>query len=151
MKIAIASDHAAVEMRTTLAQHLREAGHDVTDLGCPDEQSVDYPQYAEAVARAVSGGAAERGVALCGTGIGMSMAANKVPGVRAALVCDPFTTRMSREHNDANVLCMGARVIETETAWQLLQLWLETEFAGDRHARRVEQINQLDTSPNRPA
>jgi len=144
MRIAIGSDHAGYSLKEYLKRHLEQGGHEVLDCGCGNEESCDYPEYGAAVGRAVAGGEAERGVLICGTGIGISMAANKIPGIRAALVHDRFTTEMSRLHNDANVVVFGARVLEKEHARELLDLWLATSFEGGRHARRVAKIDALD-------
>jgi len=143
MKIALGSDHAGYEAKDAMAKLLREAGHVVLDCGGSAEP-VDYPEPAAAVARAVADGGCERGIVLCGTGIGVTMAANKIPGVRAALVHDRFTARMSREHNDANVLCMGARILDESVLLELAEYWLEIEFEGGRHGRRVKKIDALD-------
>lgn len=144
MKICIASDHAGVEAKTEVAKALRGAGHEVADFGPATAESVDYPDFAEKVGRAVSGGDCERGVLICGSGIGMSMAANKIHGVRAALVHDAFTAEMSRRHNDANVLCFGARILTNDQMRDLSLLWTKTEFEGDRHVRRVGKIMGLE-------
>ncbi len=144
MRIALGSDHAGLKLRQRLVASLAAQGHDVFDCGCPDEQSVDYPDYGAAVGRRVAAGEADRGILVCGTGIGIGMAANKVPGIRAATVYDRFTTQMAREHNDANVLCLGARVLDETHATELADLFLTTAFGGERHARRVDKINQLD-------
>ena len=140
MRIAIGSDHAGFELKQLLRSHLESQGHDVVDCGCDSLESVDYPEFGAAVGRTVASGDAERGVVVCGTGLGISMAANKVPGIRAALVHDRFTTQMSRQHNDANVVAFGARVLDTKHAQELLDLWLDTEFENGRHARRVAKI-----------
>jgi ribose 5-phosphate isomerase B len=145
MKIAIASDHAAVEERQVVAAHLRSEGHQVDDLGCAAGESVDYPDYGAKVARAVASGEAERGILICGTGIGICMAAGKVDGIRAAVVHDDFTAAMAREHNDANVMCMGARVIPASTMIRLADIFVTTAFGGDRHARRVAKIMALES------
>lgn len=141
LRIAIASDHAAVDMKAALADYLRAAGHDVTDLGPDGVASVDYPDYGYKLAEAVASGAAERGVALCGSGIGISIAANRHPACRAALVSEPLSARLAREHNDANVLAMGARLIGLEMAKACLDTFLSTAFGGDRHLRRVEKLS----------
>lgn len=138
--IVIASDHAGVELKARLVAAARAAGHEVADLGPAGTSSVDYPDFAHLVAAAVAAGEAERGVLICGTGIGMSMTANRHPGVRAALCHDAFTAEMARRHNDANVLCLGARVIGTGVAEQLLAVFLATGFEGGRHERRVARI-----------
>ncbi len=146
MTLALGSDHAALNMKTHLVQALRRKGFQVLDLGTYTEQSCDYPDLAEAVATAVTGGKAALGVLLCGTGIGMSMAANKVPGIRAALVHDPVTARLAREHNDANVLCMGARLLALEYAEELMFTWLGSAF-DPRHQRRLDKVARLQGSP----
>jgi len=144
VRIALASDHAAFQLRTRLAARLRALGHEVADFGCPSAESCDYPDFAAAAARAVASGACARGIVACGTGIGVCMAANKVPGVRAAVVHDRFTAQMSREHNDANVLCLGARVLPEPLAEELAVYWLTLPFEGGRHARRVGKLDDLD-------
>ncbi len=144
MTIAIGSDHAGFPLKQVVKSWLEEHGYEVDDLGTYDTKSVDYPDYAAAVAHAVAEGKADRGILICGTGIGMSMSANKVPGIRAALCTDVYTARMSRRHNDANVLCMGARVIGPGVAESIVEAWLSEEFEGGRHARRVGKINALD-------
>jgi len=144
MTIAIGSDHAGFPLKQVVKSWLEEHGYEVDDLGTYDTKSVDYPDYAAAVAHAVAEGKADRGILICGTGIGMSISANKVPGIRAALCTDAYTARMSRRHNDANVLCMGARVIGPGVAESIVEAWLSEEFEGGRHARRVGKINALD-------
>lgn len=144
MRLLIASDHAAVTERQALAAHLTQQGHDVTDLGCPAGASVDYPDMAVEVARRVAAGAAQYGFVLCGTGIGVSMAANKVPGVRAAVIHDEFTAEMARRHNDANVACLGARLLSPHAMIRLADRFLASPFDGGRHAGRVAKINALD-------
>ena len=141
MRIAIASDHAALELKAQLAQWLGEQGHDVTDLGPHDGASVDYPDYGYKLAQAVAAGEAERGVALCGSGIGISMAVNRNPACRAALVSEPLSAQLCREHNDANVIAMGARLIGPEMAKACLTAFLSTAFGGDRHQRRVDKLS----------
>jgi len=144
VRLALASDHAGVPERQALAEALTKAGHSVLDLGCPPGASVDYPDIAVKVARAVATGQAERGVLLCGTGIGVSMAANKVAGIRAAVITDGFTAEMSRRHNDANVACFGSRLLSQHAMIRLTEIWLATPFDGGRHAARVAKINALD-------
>lgn len=146
MKVVIGSDHAGFDAKRRVGEALRAAGHTVLDVGTANSDSTDYPDYAEKVARAVASGAAERGILICGTGIGMSIAANKVDGVRAALCTDEFTTRMSRQHNDANVFCAGARVLPIETIERLVQLFLETPFEGGRHQGRLDKIKSIETA-----
>ncbi|HEX9767983.1 MAG TPA: ribose 5-phosphate isomerase B [Kiloniellales bacterium] len=138
--IAIASDHAGYDLKTTLARELAEMGYDVLDLGTDGPQSVDYPDFAAALAKVVRAGEAERGVLICGTGIGMAMAANRHPGVRAAVCWDETSARLTREHNDANVLALGARLLGTEVAKDCLRTFLTTDFAGGRHVGRVAKI-----------
>jgi ribose 5-phosphate isomerase B len=144
MKIAIGSDHAGYKAKEALRQALAASGQTVEDLGTRSEESVDYTDFALAVARKVANGECERGVILCGTGIGSAIAANKVRGVRAALVHDGFTAEMSRRHNNANVLCLGARVLADDRIRDLTKLWLETPFDGGRHERRVGKIGEIE-------
>jgi ribose 5-phosphate isomerase B len=141
MRIAIASDHAALALKSALAEYLRAAGHDVDDLGPYDEASVDYPDYGYRLGNAIADGSAERGVALCGSGIGISIAVNRNPAARAALVSEPLSARLSREHNDANVIAMGARLIGIEMAKACIDAFLSTEFGGERHQRRVDKLS----------
>lgn len=138
----MASDHAAVGLKAALADWLRGEGHEVEDLGTNGEASVDYPDFGYRLAGHVAAGTAERGVALCGTGIGISIAVNRHPGVRCALVSEPLSATLSREHNDANVIAMGARIIGIEMAKACLAAFLTTPFGGDRHARRVGKLGQ---------
>jgi len=147
MRIAIGSDHAGFRLKEHLKQVLKEDGHEVDDLGTHSEESVDYPPICAAVGRAVAGGGAERGIVLGGSGQGEQMAANKVRGVRAALCNDLYTARLSREHNDANVLSMGGRIVGEGLADEIVRLWLATPFDGGRHARRVAQIADIETAP----
>ena len=141
MRVAIASDHAAVELKQVLADHLRAAGHDVDDLGPHDSASVDYPDYGYRLGQAIADGRAERGIALCGSGIGISIAVNRNVACRCALVSEPLSARLAREHNDANVLAMGARLIGADMAKACVDAFLATAFAGDRHIRRVEKLS----------
>lgn len=138
----MASDHAAVGLKTALADWLRAEGHDVEDLGTDGESSVDYPDFGYKLAAHVASGKAERGVALCGTGIGISIAVNRHPEMRCALVSEPLSAALSREHNDANVIAMGARMIGIEMAKACLTAFLSTPFGGDRHARRVAKLGK---------
>ncbi len=140
MRIAIASDHAALDMKTALTAYLRDAGHDVDDLGPHDGASVDYPDYGYMLANAIASGVAERGVALCGTGIGISIAVNRNTACRCARVDEPLSARLARDHNDANVIAMGARMIGLEMAKACLDAFLSTPFGGDRHVRRVQKL-----------
>ncbi len=141
MRIAIASDHAAIELKAVLADYLRAGGHDVSDLGPQAGESVDYPDYGYKLADAIASGAAERGVALCGTGIGISIAVNRNPACRCARVDEPLSAQLSRDHNDANVIAMGARMIGVEMAKACLDAFLSTPFGGDRHVRRVGKLS----------
>jgi len=141
MQIAIASDHAALEMKAALVAHLRAGGHDVNDLGPHESASVDYPDYGYMLAETVASGKAERGVALCGSGIGISIAVNRDPACRCALVSEPLSATFARSHNDANVIAMGARMIGIEMAKACLDAFLETPFGGDRHIRRVDKLS----------
>ena len=140
--IAVASDHAGFDLKEILKRDLEEAGHEVLDLGTNSTQSVDYPDFGMAMADAVASGKAARGVLVCGTGIGISMAANRNPKVRAALVHDVTSARLSRMHNDANVVAFGQRLIGTETAREALKVFLGTEFEGGRHANRVAKLSK---------
>ncbi len=142
--IAIGADHAGYSLKEDLKAWLVGGGHQVLDFGTHSLESVDYPDFAGPVADAVTSGAAAGGVLVCGTGMGMAMAANKLDGVRAAVCLDPLMARMSREHNDANVLALGARLTEGRSAVEILQAWLETPFAGGRHVRRVEKLMALE-------
>ena len=142
--IALAADHGGVELKDVLREDLVKAGHKVVDLGTNGSESVDYPDFANAVADALRSGKANFGVLVCGTGIGISIAANRHQDIRAALVHDAFTARLSRQHNDANVICFGGRTIGAEVAKDCLKVFLETPFdGGDRHARRVAKLNGL--------
>jgi len=145
MKIAIGSDHAGFRAKEALKASLAQAGYVLEDVGTRTEESCDYPDFAIKVADTVAKKTADKGIILCGTGIGSSIAANKVAGVRAALVHDGFTAEMSRRHNDANVLCLGARVLADERIRDLARLWLETPFDGGRHDRRVGKIMEYDS------
>ncbi len=143
--IALGSDHAGVGMRAAVRRELEAAGYDVLEFGPNDDTPVDYPDVAAEVGAAVAEGKAPWGVLVCGTGIGMSIAANKLPGIRAALCGDVFSAQMSREHNDANVLCLGGRVLSSETAIPILRAWLDAEPSTDeRHQRRRSKVDRLD-------
>jgi ribose 5-phosphate isomerase B len=144
VRIAVGSDHAAFQHKQYIVRELREEGNEVQDFGAQSTEPYDYPDAARAVAKAVSSGTADRGVLMCGTGLGMCMTANKVHGIRAAACHDEYTTIMSRSHNDANVLCLGGRVMDPQKAMQLVHLWLKTPFEGGRHQRRVDKITKLE-------
>ena len=143
MKIAVASDHAGLNHKNRAAQMLRELGHDVEDMGTHEEKSVDYPDYAVPLAQAVADGSVDRGVLVCATGIGMSIAANRVKGVRAALCVDEHAAEMSRSHNDSNVLCLAGRTQSWEEVAGILKVWLDTRFDGGRHEPRIRKIDEL--------
>ena len=147
MQIAIASDHAGLEMKAVLCEWLREGGHEVNDLGPHDGASVDYPDYGYALAEAVASGSATFGVALCGSGIGISIAVNRNPACRCARVDEPLSAKLAREHNDANVIAMGARMIGIEMAKACLDAFLETAFGGERHIRRVDKLSNPKVMP----
>jgi ribose 5-phosphate isomerase B len=145
MKIAIGADHGGVKLKADLIAFMRSKGHDVTDFGSFSADSVDYPDYATQVCGQVVSGEADRGILVCGTGIGMSIAANKVPGIRCALVHDLFSAKATREHNDTNVLAMGERVIGPGVAQEIVNVWLSTEFSGeDRHKNRIGKVMSLE-------
>lgn len=144
MRIALGSDHAGFLLKEAVKGFLVEEGHEVLDVGTDSEEPVDYPSYSAAAARAVVEGRAERAIVFGGSGQGEQIAANKVHGVRAALCLDPFTARLSREHNDANVLAMGGRIVAPSLAKEILRVWLTTPFQGGRHARRIEQIAEIE-------
>lgn len=141
MKIAIGSDHGGFALKQQIIALLNEMGHQVKDFGCFSEDSVDYPDFAFPTAEAVAGGEFERGILICGTGIGVSICANKVKGIRCALCGDVLSAELTRKHNDSNVLAMGGRIIGVETAKAIVKTWLNTEFEGGRHIRRIEKIN----------
>ncbi|OAT71711.1 ribose 5-phosphate isomerase B [Parageobacillus thermoglucosidasius] len=145
MKVAIASDHAGIRIREEIKKLMDELGIEYIDLGCDCETSVDYPDYAIPVAEKVANGEVDRGILICGTGIGMTIAANKVKGVRCALCHDVYSAKVTRQHNDSNVLAMGERVIGPGLAREIAEVWLTTNFEGGRHARRVEKITQYET------
>ena len=144
MKIAFGVDHAGFAYKKEIETALRAFGASVVDMGTSSDVSCDYPDFAEKVARAVAAGEAERGVLICGTGIGMAIAANKIPGIRAAVVTDEKTAELSRRHNDANVFCAGARVLPVLKIAEALKVWLQAPFEGGRHQKRIEKIEQME-------
>ena len=144
MRVAIGSDHAGFALKAHLSETLRSLGHEIDDLGTDSEEPVDYPPICAAVARAIAKGEADRGIVLGGSGQGEQMTANKIRGVRAALCNDLYTARMSREHNDANVLSIGARIVAPQLADEILTMWLTTPFEGGRHERRIAQIAEIE-------
>ena len=141
MRIAIGSDHGGYDLKKTLVGLLKDRDVEVVDLGCHSRESVDYPDFADLVCKSVVAGEADFGILICGTGIGMSLAANRSREIRAALCHDEYTARMSRAHNDANVLCLGARVLGEGVVEGILDVWLKTEFEGDRHLRRIRKFS----------
>ena len=145
MKIAIACDHGALELKNTVKLHLEKQGHQVTDFGTHTLDSCDYPDFAGAAAKAVAAGECERGIVLCTTGIGMSIAANKVKGIRCALLSDVMSARLTREHNDTNMMALGAGVVGTMLALEIVDTWMKTEFSnGERHRRRIDKVKGLE-------
>jgi ribose 5-phosphate isomerase B len=143
MKIALGCDHGGYELKEKILAFLKDMNHQVEDLGTHGPESVDYPQYAAKVARAVTSGEVERGILICGSGIGMSITANRFPGIRAALVSEPFSAKMSRRHNDSNILCLGGRFIGQDLAAEIIKVWLDEPFDGGRHERRIELIDKV--------
>lgn len=144
MKIGIGNDHVALEMKQEIKAYLTQLGHEVTDYGTDSSQRCDYPVYGELVARAVAAGEVERGILICGTGVGISLAANKVRGIRAVVCSEPYSAGLSREHNDTNILAFGARVVGVELAKMIVDVWLSAAFEGGRHQRRVDMIRQIE-------
>jgi len=141
MNISVGSDHGGYDLKQLIVARLQEQGHEIDDAGCRSAESVDYPDFAETVCAKVRSGVCDLGILICGTGIGMSIAANRYRDIRAALCHDAFTARMSREHNNANILCIGARVIGQEVALDMVREWLEAQFAGDRHQLRLDKLS----------
>lgn len=148
MRLVAGSDHAGFELKQELVEHLRSAGHEVIDVGTGDTTSVDYPDFGAAVGRTVAAGEAELGVAVCGSGIGIAIAANKVAGVRAATAHDVTSARLCREHNDANVICFGERFTGPQVVLDAVDAFLAADFAGGRHTRRVDKITKLESPPD---
>ncbi len=144
MKIAIGNDHAAVELKWQIAEFLEDMGHEVINVGTDTNESVDYPVYGKRVACMVADKEADLGIAICGTGLGISLAANKVKGIRACVCSEPYTAMMSRKHNNCNVLCFGARVVGLDLAKMIVETWINTEFEGGRHERRVNMIMEIE-------
>jgi ribose 5-phosphate isomerase B len=140
MKVAIGCDHGGIDLKNNVISVLTELGHEVDDQGCNSTDSVDYPNFAKSVSALVKDGKCDSGILICGTGIGMSMAANRIPGIRAALCNEMFSAKMSREHNDANILCLGARVIGPGLAVEIVRTWMTSDFAGGRHQRRIDMF-----------
>ena len=144
MKIGIGNDHSALELKAEIIGFLKEKGYEIVDFGTNSTESCDYPIYGEKVARAVAAGEVEKGILICGTGLGISLAANKVEGIRAVVCSEPFTAKMSRAHNNCNILALGARVVGAELAKMIVDTWLSTEFEGGRHQRRVVMIMDIE-------
>ncbi len=142
-KIVVGCDHAAYDLKIKVVEYLKERGFDVTDVGTNSTESCDYPIFADALCKKIQSGECERGILICGTGIGMSIAANKHAGIRAACCSDVYSARLTREHNDANVLCFGARVVGEGTAFDLVDVFVDTEYIGGKHARRVAMLDEL--------
>ncbi|TWT99416.1 Ribose-5-phosphate isomerase B [Botrimarina colliarenosi] len=150
MRIAVASDHRGVDLKRGVISKLQGLGHDVTDDGADGTDSVDYPDFAAIVAKKLSDGLIDRGVLICGTGIGMAIAANKYPGVRAAPCSDEVTAEISRRHNDLNILCMSADLLSARVAERMVEVWIGTEFEGGRHARRLDKVKSIEATCCRP-
>ena len=145
MKIAIGCDHGALELKNTVKAHLEKRGFEVSDFGTYTSQSCDYPDFASAAARAVASGECDRGIVLCTTGIGVSIAANKIPGIRCALLSDVWSAKMTRLHNDTNMMALGAGVVGPNLALELVDVWLDTPFSGEaRHQRRIDKVMDLE-------
>lgn len=144
MRVAISNDHAGYELKDEIVKILKNSNYEVVDFGTCDSKSVDYPDYGLKVAEAVKNGECEKGIIICGTGIGISVSANKVPGIRAALCTNSLMARLSREHNNANVLALGARIVGLDLALDIVETWLKTEFLGDRHQRRLDKIEDIE-------
>lgn len=144
MKIAIGNDHTAIELKNIIKEFVEEKGYEVMDLGTNSTESCDYPVYGEKVGRAVAAGQADLGIVICGTGLGISLAANKVRGIRACVCSEPYTAKLSRMHNDSNVLAFGARVIGSEMAKMITETWLDASFEGGRHKRRVDMVMDIE-------
>ncbi len=144
MKIAIGNDHVALELKREILQYLTELGHEVIDMGTYSTERCDYPVFGERTARAVVNGEADRGIVICGTGVGISLAANRVRGIRCVVCSEPYSAGLSRAHNNTNMLAFGARVVGSELAKMIVKTWLETEFEGGRHARRVQMLDEIE-------
>ena len=142
--IAIGSDHGGYELKNHIIEHLNKKGIEYRDFGCFDEKSVDYPDIAKTVGEVVARGECDNGILICGTGIGISIAANKVKGIRAALCSDVYSAKMTKEHNNANIICMGGRVIGRELAFMIVDAWLGAEFEGGRHQQRIDKIHAIE-------
>lgn len=146
MKIGIGNDHVAVDMKIEITKYLEDMGHEVINYGTDDRTRCDYPIYGEKVARAVVSGEVERGILICGTGVGISLSANKVKGIRAVVCSEPYSARLSRQHNNTNILAFGARVIGIELAKMIVDEWMKAEYEGGRHQRRIDMITEIENS-----
>lgn len=146
MKIALGADHAGFELKEKIKQHLITQGFDLNDRGTDSSESVDYPDFARSVGEEVAAGKADWGILVCGAGIGMAIAANKVPGIRAANIHNEIEAQLSREHNNANVLALGGRMLDQATALRIVDRWLSTAFGGGRHQRRIDKISEMETA-----
>jgi ribose 5-phosphate isomerase B len=144
VKIAIGNDHAGYELKSAIRKHLEQKGVEVVDFGTNDKKRTDYPIYAKRACYAVINGQCDRGILICGTGVGMSLTANKIPGIRAVVCSEPCSAVLSRQHNNTNVLCFGARVVGIELAKMIVDLWLKAEFEGGRHQKRIDMITELE-------
>ncbi len=145
MKIAIANDHVAIDLKNIIKEYLESKGHEVIDHGTNSEERTDYPIYGKAVAEAVANNDVDKGILICGTGVGISLAANKVKGIRAVVCSDTFSAKLSKEHNNTNILSMGSRVVGSELAKMIVDAWMDAEFEGGRHQRRVEMIADIES------
>lgn len=144
MKIAIGNDHVGIELKPVIIEYLQELGHEVKDFGAYSNKRTDYPEYGKKVAEDVAAGNSDLGILICGSGVGISIAANKVKGIRAVVCSEPYSAKLSREHNNTNILAFGSRVVGAELAKMIVQNWLEAEFEGGRHAKRVEMIADIE-------
>ena len=144
MKIAIASDHTGVELKSEIIKYLKELGHEVSDFGTNSAESIDYPIYGKKVSEEISKGNYDGGVLICGTGIGISLAANKIKGIRAAVCSEPYSAKLSKQHNNSNIIAFGARVVGVDLAKMIVKEWIEAKFEGGRHLKRVELISKIE-------
>ncbi|EGQ0109507.1 ribose 5-phosphate isomerase B [Listeria monocytogenes] len=144
MKIAIGNDHVGIELKPVIVAYLQDLGHDVDDFGAFSNERTDYPEYGKKVAESVAAGKSDLGILICGSGVGISIAANKVNGIRAVVFSEPYSAKLSREHNNTNILAFGSRVVGAELAKMIVQNWLDAEFEGGRHAKRVEMIARIE-------
>ncbi|OEP06196.1 ribose 5-phosphate isomerase B [Listeria monocytogenes] len=148
MKIAIGNDHVGIELKPVIVAYLQDLGHEVDDFGAFSNERTDYPEYGKKVAESVAAGKSDLGILICGSGVGISIAANKVNGIRAVVCSEPYSAKLSREHNNTNILAFGSRVVGAELAKMIVQNWLDAEFEGGRHAKRVEMIARIEDENN---